>query len=78
MSHSLLATDGGKFRIGSRCIKNTYYNYQLYKLFHDVSVSKISKLKRLQWAGHVECMDEKGYKKNTVFSVFIQTFLNSI
>ena len=39
------------------------YNNELYKLFDDVRVSKIIKLKRLQWAGYVECMDEEKIPK---------------
>ena len=32
------------------------YNNDLYKLFDDVCAFKIIKLKRLQWAGHMERM----------------------
>mgnify|MGYP007063901768 CR=1 FL=1 len=32
------------------------YNNELYKLFDDVCVSTVIKLKRLQWVGHVEHM----------------------
>ena len=41
------------------------YNNKLpvYKLFDDVCVSKMIKLKILQWAGHVEHIDEERIPK---------------
>ena len=43
------------------------YNNELYKLFDDVCASKIIKLKRLQWAGHVKRIDEGSIPKRILY-----------
>jgi hypothetical protein len=47
------------------------YNNELYKQFEEPSISNVIKLKRLQWAGHVQRMDGKCISKSILESSFI-------
>jgi hypothetical protein len=47
------------------------YNNELYKQFDKPSISNIIKLKRLQWAGHVQRMEGKRILKRILKSNFI-------
>jgi hypothetical protein len=47
------------------------YNNELYKQFYEPSLSNIIKLKRLQWAGHVQRMEGKRIPKRILESNFI-------
>jgi hypothetical protein len=47
------------------------YNSELHKQFDEPSISNIIKLKRLQWAGHVQRMDGKRTPKRILESNFI-------
>jgi hypothetical protein len=47
------------------------YNNELYKKFDEPSISNIIKLKRLQWAGHVQRMDGRRIPKWILESNFI-------
>ncbi|PNF34250.1 hypothetical protein B7P43_G17276 [Cryptotermes secundus] len=44
------------------------YNKELYKLYKEPEISVTIKLKRLQWAGHVQRMDEECIPKKTLYS----------
>jgi hypothetical protein len=47
------------------------YNNELYKQFDEPSLLNIIKLKRLQWAGHVQRMEGKRVSKRIMESNFI-------
>jgi hypothetical protein len=47
------------------------YNNESYKQFDEPSLSNIIKLKRLQWAGHVQRMEGKRIPKRILESIFI-------
>jgi hypothetical protein len=47
------------------------YNNELYKQFDEPSLKNIIKLKRLQWAGHVQRMEGKRIPKMILESNFI-------
>jgi hypothetical protein len=47
------------------------YNNELHKQFGELSLSNIIKLKRLQWAGHVQRMEGKRIEKRILESNFI-------
>ena len=42
------------------------YNHELYQLYDELEVSKIVKLQRLQWAGHVQRMDDNRMPKKVM------------
>jgi hypothetical protein len=35
------------------------YNYELYEIFNDSNIANYIKVKRLAWAGHLMCMNDK-------------------
>jgi hypothetical protein len=47
------------------------YNNELYKQFDEPSLSNITELKRLQWAGHVQHMEGKRIPKRILERIFV-------
>ena len=45
--------------VKDRGIRKIRYNGELYKLYDDIALSTLIRLKRLKWAGHVGRKDSK-------------------